>query len=131
MEVGARLLDICMERQELESRLTKVRKEEEAQQRAAAWPGMQEKNGTFWKRRNCYSCPQGEADYWWVYRRIDRILETGQVFYTDFQIDTYGHLNVKCATSDWTYEKMDDWERIGKVEWNKAAKKARGLVAML
>lgn len=132
LEAGAKLLDICAKRKELESRLAKITKEEEAAKRLLDWPGMQAQIGT-WKFKNSYSCPQEDSDYWWLYRRIDKILKTGEVFFTEFQIDKNGHLSVKSDTSDWVFEKsyMTKWERVGKAEWNKAVKKVSKLIESL
>lgn len=33
-------------------------------------PAMRARIGFCFKYRNCYSCPQTEADYWWMYSKI-------------------------------------------------------------
>ncbi len=42
--------------------------------------------------RNCYSCPKTDADYWWLYIRIIRLDEDGDLYATEFQIDAHGSL---------------------------------------
>ncbi|MDB4892195.1 MAG: hypothetical protein JWL61_4050 [Gemmatimonadetes bacterium] len=33
--------------------------------------------GRFFKYRNCYSCPEKESDYWWLYRAITGLADEG------------------------------------------------------
>lgn len=43
--------------------------------------------GKFFKYRTCYSCPQSEADYWWLYVAVTGVGEAGAMKGWAFQID--------------------------------------------
>jgi len=47
--------------------------------------------GNCYVYRNCYSCPETEADYWNLYSRIVGA-EDGLVVTVDFQVDKYGRV---------------------------------------
>jgi hypothetical protein len=42
--------------------------------------------GKYFKFRNCYSCPQNEADYWWRYLYVNGIDEECYLVCTAFEI---------------------------------------------
>ena len=50
--------------------------------------------GRCFKYRNCYSCPEKESDYWWLYRKITRV-EDGSLRAFEFQIDSRGEFEVR------------------------------------
>lgn len=48
--------------------------------------------GRFFKTRDCYSCPESDADYWWRYHRVvsaDDGCITVLMFYTDKDGDAH------------------------------------------
>lgn len=50
--------------------------------------------GRFYRYRNCYSCPQRESDYWWVYHSVLSIDEHGSLNGWSFQTDKDGKVTV-------------------------------------
>lgn len=49
--------------------------------------------GTYWRFRNSYSCPESEADRWWVYKKI---YGSGkEVFCFEFQVGKDGKVTVE------------------------------------
>ena len=57
--------------------------------------------GTYWKYRNCYSCPDKESDYWWLYVKVVKTDGRGHLTTFDFQTDKYG--NVSTKQNDYQY----------------------------
>lgn len=51
--------------------------------------------GKCFKYRNCYSCPDSDADYWWLYRRVVSASKDGYVKMFTFQTDKYGQTTIK------------------------------------
>lgn len=47
--------------------------------------------GKCYKYKNCYSCPQEEKDYWWLYIRVKEVKDGCLVCQT-FQKDSYGKI---------------------------------------
>ena len=55
--------------------------------------------GKFFRFRNSYSCPQTDADYWYVYYRVDSIsAPRGQLCGVRFQTDTDGKAEIVHST---------------------------------
>jgi hypothetical protein len=48
--------------------------------------------GKCFRYRNCYSCPQSDADYWWLYRRVTMVDSHGWLRVFDFQKDKDGKI---------------------------------------
>lgn len=46
--------------------------------------------GRYFKYRNCYSCPEKESDYWWLYVKV-----TGADASFQFQTDRYGRVEIE------------------------------------
>lgn len=87
-------------------------------------PAMKANIGSCWKYRNSFSCPQSDADYWWMYGMIIGITNEGSYQMVQFQTDTKGAISIVGR------EHMDDlnpgWQRIRNDEFDAAA---RALVA--
>lgn len=73
----------------------------EAQERyhkEAVEPKLRALVGKCFKCRNCYSCPEKESDYWWLYLCITGIDAEGAVEGVKFQTDKNGKLKVEQET---------------------------------
>lgn len=70
--------------------------------------------GKCFKVKNCYSCPETESDYWWLYFHINN-LEDGELKAMSFQKDKDGKLSIE--KSDWCNPRSDFVE-ITKEEFN-------------
>lgn len=51
--------------------------------------------GKCFRYRNSYSCPQTEADYWWLYRRVTLADKHGWLRVFDFQTDKDGKTSIE------------------------------------
>lgn len=51
--------------------------------------------GKFYRYRNCYSCPQQESDYWWLYYAVTGIDKDGNLKAWSFQDDNAGRLTIE------------------------------------
>lgn len=52
-------------------------------------------------RRNSYSCPEKESDYWDLFRRVLAVVPQdgyADVVYREVQIDKYGHATIRTAS---------------------------------
>ena len=64
--------------------------------------------GKCFKYRNCYSCPETEADYWWLYAVVTHVGEVvGRVF--EFQRDSRGEIKIDL---DYAWYPSDSWIEI-------------------
>lgn len=87
--------------------------------------------GTCYKTKNCYSCPQGPEDYWWLYRRIIAI-KRGMILMSDFEIDKNGELRV--TPKAWRPLEtiaVNDAERIPEAEYRLAIRGGQAMLAAL
>lgn len=51
--------------------------------------------GRTFRYRNCYSCPEDDADYWWLYTRILSSDEHGSLSILNFQTDKNGRAEIE------------------------------------
>lgn len=107
----------CVSKQALERVIATARKELddiEDQERALELAGMA---GQCFKYRNCYSCPQSEADYWWLYQIVTEVVgPSAKVL--QFSIDKDGKVSIE---SD-RYFSRSGWQPITRAEFNRAWK---------
>lgn len=54
--------------------------------------------GRCYRYRNCYSCPQTEADYWWLYIKVTEMSEDGRLTGLGFQTDKDGKIEFENRT---------------------------------
>lgn len=47
--------------------------------------------------RNCYSCPEGPADYWPMYLRVTGINDNSELETVQFQQDKYGKIFIEAG----------------------------------
>jgi hypothetical protein len=57
-------------------------------------PAMRERIGFCYRYRNSYSCPQTDADYWWMYVKITGVID-GAYQAVNAQKDSYGKVSVE------------------------------------
>lgn len=60
-------------------------------------PGLKKKyEGKYFKHRNCYSCPKTDDDYWWIYVRVDKVVDINFHFSGySFQYDKCGKVEIE------------------------------------
>jgi hypothetical protein len=75
--------------------------------------------GKCFKYRNCYSCPEKESDYWWLYVRVLSVDTDGYASGVSFQHDSRGHLEIKPEVSAWI-DKNGGYVPITFLEWHAA-----------
>ncbi len=51
--------------------------------------------GKCFRYRNSYSCPESEADYWWLYAMVTGLSDSGQPVGISFQTDKNGDIEFK------------------------------------
>lgn len=86
--------------------------------------------GRFFKYRNCYSCPDTEADYWWLYATVTGVTEFGSCNGWSFQ---------HTATNEWNLQHDEHlgtipqgWQEITAVEfWHAAGNFAAGVLSQM
>ena len=69
----------------------KLREIERAQERAE----NEKLIGKCFRYRNSYSCPETDADYWWIYARVTGLDEGGEPSALEFQTDKYGRTKIE------------------------------------
>ena len=104
-----------MSKQALERVIASARKElndiEDAE-RAREMVGMV---GRCFKYRNCYSCPQSEADKWWAYQIVKEVAgSSAKALY--FEVDKDGKVSIEHGR----YFSSSGWQPISRAELNKA-----------
>lgn len=107
-----------------------IRELEDKERREKEWPVWKEREGTYWKFRNSYSCPESDADRWWIYRRIKNVTPDGYMDTIDVQIDVNGRLDVRETKRNlWTCGM--GWQPSTPEEWKEAAMMAQGIMRKL
>lgn len=51
--------------------------------------------GKCFKYRNSYSCPNGDANKWWLYVKVTKVTSRGEMNAFQFQTDIYGKLEIE------------------------------------
>ena len=107
----------------LQECLTKTRKEIYKQEdklfELEIKPKMEKKIGNCYKYRNCYSCPQNDDDYWWLYVKILGVVSKGYFHTIEFQKDKYGEITIKHNS---LFSLLDSFREITASEFNDAKK---------
>ena len=98
----AELNDIGLKREAYEKARVELRKAEDKLRQEKALPRARGLVGSIWKFRNAYSCPEGEADRWWLYKRVVGVTDDANLICQASQIDQYGHLSIK----------LNDWQML-------------------
>lgn len=96
------------------------------------WTEWKEREGTFWKFRNSYSCPKSDDEKWWIYRHISNVTKDGFMDLLDFQMDKDGRLDVReRKRTSWLFESWSGWVPATREEWLQAARVAEAITAKL
>lgn len=81
--------------------------------------------GKCFKYRNCYSCPEKESDYWYIYTMI-RSADGHKLRAHEFQVDKNGRVEIN-AKAEYFRSLTDGWREIPDTEyflaWNALIKK--------
>lgn len=80
-------------KQELQAVINQARSELNEIEEAELAESMATLLGKFFKYRNSYSCPEDEADYWWLYQTYVDL--HGTVMCVEFQTDKFGKFEVE------------------------------------
>lgn len=75
--------------------------------------------GKCFKYRNCYSCPEKDSDYWWLYVRVLSVDTDGYTSGVSFQTDSRGACEIKPEVSTWIV-KNSSYKPISYAEWKGA-----------
>lgn len=51
--------------------------------------------GKYFKYRNNYSCPERESDYWFMYRKVMKVIDERNVDVITFQMDKYKKISIE------------------------------------
>lgn len=73
--------------------------------------------GKHFRYRNCYSCPETDADYWWLYIKVTHLDESGHPYGVSFQTDKCGKVEVEKRTC---YLSGGNYQPISAAEFNRA-----------
>jgi hypothetical protein len=96
------------------------------------YPELKKLEGTYWKYRNCYSCPKSDADYWWKYRRISNVTTEARMDTLDVEIDKNGRLEIKTNQGDpRIMQPMAGWVQVSREEWLEAVAAAKKIMGDL
>ena len=80
-------------------------------------PELQAKyEGKHFKYRNNYSCPETEADYWFIYYRVVKIIDSRECLAVVFQTEKYGKSEISCKEEYY----QNEWIEISKEEYQNA-----------
>jgi len=60
--------------------------------------------GKCFKYRNCYSCPESEGDYWWLYSKVLDQNKEGDLHTLSFEKDKYNKVNIEWGRHTNPYE---------------------------
>jgi len=124
--------ELDQKRQEADKLRQEIRDLEERERIEKLWPEWRAREGTFWKFRNSYSCPQSDDEKWWIYRRISNVTKDGCMDLLDFQIDNDGRLDVReRKRTSWIFESWSGWNPATAEEWHEAARIAEAITAKL
>jgi len=80
--------------------------------------------GKYFKYRNCYSCPESDSDYWWIYARVDSLSESNTPVVIQFQTDKYGMITIETDKNQFTMS--NGWTVISEAEFSREWKKIKG-----
>lgn len=79
---------------------------------------LQQYVGKYYKYKNCYSCPESEKDYWYVYRYVKRISEYSLVIF-EFEKDKHGKITIEPSA---LHSEMSGWAPCTPLEFANAWK---------
>jgi hypothetical protein len=71
--------------------------------------------GQFFRYRNCYSCPETDADYWWAYAVVTRLDDDGRPWSFQFERDKNGDVSIQIDKPH-----VARWEPCGELEFERA-----------
>lgn len=83
-------------KEQLQKQLNAIAKQEEKELIEKHYPEFKKLEGTFYKTRNNYSCPEKPSDYWFLYTKITEIKP-------DDVYDTRGN-GVACHFKGWSFQ---------------------------
>lgn len=85
--------------------------------------------GKYFKYRNCYSCPQTDADYWFLYSVFTAIDSDGYLTKLQFEIDKDGQGSFQIH--EFSDGPLQGSVEISKAEYQRALKKFKKRVSEL
>lgn len=88
--------DLKPTKEQLQKQLNAIAKQEEKELIEKHYPEFKKLEGTFYKTRNNYSCPEKPSDYWWLYTKITEI-KPDDVYDTRYN-------GVACHFKGWSFQ---------------------------
>ncbi len=114
--------------QKLSTELRSVRDKIDKMKVSEQLPKLKKKyEGTYWKYKNSYSCPENPSDYWFLYKKVIQVKDLTWLKTLEFQTDKYGTLEIKENSS--SVELLQT--KITKKEFDAAYKKAMNKLTKL
>lgn len=89
------------------------------------YPALKKLEGRHFRIRNCYSCPRGPEDYWWLYRTLVKVTRERSIVVNDFEVDKDGQLRVERRTL--SARLLHNENPITAREWQKGLRQARAV----
>lgn len=83
--------------------------------------------GRCFKYRNCYSCPQTDADYWWLYLKVVKVGGYWPIAF-QFQTDKDGRIEIETRSH---HTRLSGYVEISAKEFNAAWRKVQKRVKAL
>ena len=114
---------------ELQEELRQIEEKEFNELIEKHYPDFKALEGKCFKVRNCYSCPENESDYWFLYIKIQKIEKDDLYKLSDnilshfhgwsFQTDKYGRISVEFDYNNYVHS-MSEENEISNEEFKEA-----------
>ena len=87
--------------------------------------------GRHFKYRNCYSCPEKECDYWYIFAKVIQVSPDGGVVTLSFEVDSRGETKIMSGNSTSVHMLTESYVEISAKEFNEARESVRNRVEFL
>jgi polyhydroxyalkanoate synthesis regulator phasin len=95
------------------------------------YPKAKKLEGTYWKYRDSYSCPDNTENFWWLYQRIIKVLDEHIMLVQEISVDKDGLLTATANRTFYRRKNRDGWIKITRKEWKKVINRAYKLLEKL
>lgn len=118
-----------MTTEELQAEVRRLHVELRDREEAALKEQGQPLVGKCYRYRNCYSCPQTEKDYWWLYKRVVSV-EGSSLHTFSFETDRNGDIRIQHDEFGHTMQFLNNmYEEIPAKTFNREWRKVQKRVA--
>lgn len=76
--------------------------------------------GKCYRYRNSFSCPEGDADYWWLYMKLTGLDDMGTLIAHTFQTDKTGKIEIRFDEPRYGFDpegRFGTWEEISDIKF--------------